>query len=181
MDTLTYQQQYYRKNRIQRLAESKQYSQENRDAKLKYLKEYYRKNKEKYKRTPEQQAEVNRRRREKYAQDKEYREKQKSKAREYQEKNPRIRKAQRIKKFGITLQQFEDMYEKAKGRCEICGFEDDGNVRFFPFVDHCHQTGRVRGLLCTKCNFALGHFDDNIEKLEAAIKYLQSANTRELT
>ena len=40
------------------------------------------------------------------------------------------------------------------------------------FIDHCHETGKVRGLLCSKCNIALGNFDDDIETLKRAISYL---------
>jgi hypothetical protein len=41
-------------------------------------------------------------------------------------------------------------------------------------VDHCHQTGKVRGLLCRDCNLSIGHMKDSVERLKAAIKYLES-------
>lgn len=52
-------------------------------------------------------------------------------------------------------------------RCMICG------SIYRLCIDHCHNTQIVRGILCTKCNTGLGMFDDNIEKLQAAIKYLK--------
>ena len=175
MEKLTYQQKYYRANREKRLAESKGYGAQNRDHKIEYLRDYYENNKEKYKLTDEQRAEKNKRRRERYANDKQYRESAKESARGYAKKNPRGKKSQRLKQYGITIDQFDVMYEKCGGKCEICGFIDNGNRQFFPFVDHCHTTGEVRGLLCSNCNFGIGKFSDDIERMRAAIDYLQKA------
>ena len=62
------------------------------------------------------------------------------------------------------------MFEKQNNKCAICGQEfSDSNKAF---VDHCHKTNRIRGLLCTKCNSLLGMANDNIEILQNAIKYL---------
>jgi hypothetical protein len=47
-------------------------------------------------------------------------------------------------------------------------------------VDHCHTTGKIRGLLCSKCNPALGAFNDNIEILNSAIKYLKEYETKNI-
>ncbi len=53
-------------------------------------------------------------------------------------------------------------------KCMICGSQRR------LCIDHCHNTKIVRGILCTKCNFGLGYFDDNKQKLENAIKYLEN-------
>jgi len=72
----------------------------------------------------------------------------------------------RIKKYGLTVEQFEKMMEDQKGSCAICNRE-------LPLViDHCHNTGKVRKLLCTPCNIGLGSFGDDIERLRKAIEYL---------
>jgi len=68
------------------------------------------------------------------------------------------------------------LLEKQNNSCAICGYKDDGNKKFFPFVDHCHVTDKIRGLLCINCNQALGKFKDNIKFLANAIKYLEDNN-----
>ena len=78
------------------------------------------------------------------------------------------------KKYGITRQDYEDMLAEQNGVCAICGKIN----RFDAFhqrlaVDHNHDTGNVRGILCTSCNSALGMVDDNIEVLEKMISYLK--------
>ena len=55
--------------------------------------------------------------------------------------------------------------------CEICGKDVKGMKKH---IDHCHTTGKVRGILCRKCNLALGHFNDNKLSLEKAIMYLKA-------
>ena len=75
-------------------------------------------------------------------------------------------------KFNMTIEQYDELLEKQNGVCAICGRlnTDPQKGRFC--IDHDHKTGKVRGLLCTKCNIALGDFDDNINSLAKAIKYL---------
>lgn len=65
------------------------------------------------------------------------------------------------------------MYTHQKGRCGICR-KRLYSKRYKAFaVDHCHATGAIRGLLCTKCNTGLGQFDDSIENLHAAVDWLE--------
>lgn len=75
---------------------------------------------------------------------------------------------------GITLEDRQRMKDEQGGVCAICkgssgrhGLSEDGLV-----VDHNHRTGKVRGLLCHKCNIALGHVDDSAGRLEAMMSYL---------
>jgi len=75
------------------------------------------------------------------------------------------------RQYGITLAQYDDMLEQQDYKCAICGNEDEVEGRKLA-VDHCHTTGKVRGLLCGKCNRGLGLFYDNKALLEKAIKYL---------
>ncbi len=77
------------------------------------------------------------------------------------------------KKYGITQHQYEIMLAGQIYGCAICG-EDAGNGSGKKFhVDHCHGTGKIRGLLCYTCNIGLGSFQDNPVKLTRAIEYLR--------
>lgn len=77
------------------------------------------------------------------------------------------------KHYGITLEFYEKLYEKQEGKCAICGVKETILNRKLA-VDHDHDTGKIRGLLCTNCNSILGYADDNIIILEKVIKYLGS-------
>lgn len=79
--------------------------------------------------------------------------------------------------FGITLQEYEEILEKQNGVCAICGCNNNhksnpkGDIDRLS-VDHNHQTGKVRGLLCSRCNFGIGQFNDDPTLLISAIDYL---------
>ena len=80
-----------------------------------------------------------------------------------------------IYKFGLNYESLNELYKSQNGKCKICGKEYD--LTFLSkhnglYIDHCHNTGKVRGLLCANCNSVLGHGMDNIEILKSAIKYL---------
>jgi hypothetical protein len=69
------------------------------------------------------------------------------------------------------------MLEKQQHRCHVCECKlkrpPKGKRMFnIPYVDHDHQTGKVRGILCGNCNTGLGHFKDNTKLLQRAINYL---------
>lgn len=84
-------------------------------------------------------------------------------------------KRAKLKKcYKLTLDDFEIMLAAQGGRCAICGGTEPGGPTNLSFcVDHCHTTGRVRGLLCFSCNQGLGHFKDNVDLLANAAEYLQ--------
>lgn len=89
----------------------------------------------------------------------------------YPEKTIRRRRNSHLKgKFGITIEQYEQMLEGQGGVCDICK-EDNGGRNFS--VDHDHNTGKVRGLLCDHCNTGIGRLKENIETMESAILYLR--------
>ncbi len=78
----------------------------------------------------------------------------------------------RIKrKYGLAVAEYDDLLLKQHGRCAICKrlpYTKKGLV-----VDHCHQTGAIRGILCSRCNSALGLLDDDPALLEQALEYLR--------
>lgn len=74
-----------------------------------------------------------------------------------------------LTRYGISNQQVTEMLERQNNCCLIC-------VETFtktPHIDHCHVTGEIRGLLCSRCNMGLGMFRDNPSLLQAASRYLQ--------
>ena len=73
----------------------------------------------------------------------------------------------------ITHDVYLQMLEQQDNKCAIC-LTSDADLEKLLSVDHCHTTGRVRGLLCNNCNLALGNFKDSITNLEQAIKYLKN-------
>lgn len=82
-----------------------------------------------------------------------------------------------LKKYGLSLEDYNNMLVVQHGVCVICGdlektSHSTGLVHNLS-VDHNHQTGKVRGLLCHHCNTGLGGFKDNILLLEKAIQYLK--------
>jgi hypothetical protein len=77
-----------------------------------------------------------------------------------------------LRKYGLTPEQFAEMLEAQDGRCAICGDTQATTKKRF-HVDHCHATGRVRGLLCSRCNPAIGLFKEDPDILNKAIAYLQ--------
>lgn len=82
----------------------------------------------------------------------------------------------RLKKsFGMTLEEYNEIFESQNGKCLICESTGRGgrSKRYQLFVDHCHKTGKVRGLLCMKCNSAIGYFDEDIARMKSAISYLE--------
>lgn len=74
------------------------------------------------------------------------------------------------KKYGLSITDVDKMMDGQGGVCAICKTSEFGAPR--PHIDHCHATGIVRGLLCRKCNVGLGHFDEDTDRMFAAIAYL---------
>ena len=75
-------------------------------------------------------------------------------------------------RFGLKRSDLDRMWQEQGGACKIC-FQPFIGKR--PAVDHCHSTNKVRGLLCLKCNTALGLMGDNVHNLQNAITYLNDS------
>lgn len=73
------------------------------------------------------------------------------------------------RQHGLTLEQYETMLGQQSGGCAICGVGNPPTLA----VDHNHKTGKIRGLLCAKCNTGLGGFRDDTSLLCRAIAYLK--------
>jgi len=75
---------------------------------------------------------------------------------------------QAAKRYGVSREYYEKCMASST-TCEICGVAANGKELSY---DHCHTTGKFRGLLCNKCNMAIGQLGDNLEGLLKAVKYL---------
>jgi len=95
------------------------------------------------------------------------------KHREYH-RNIRRHKSYHLKRlYGITLEQWETMFEAQGQQCACCGVLKTKNKRRW-HVDHCHETKKIRGILCHQCNSALAYAKEDISRLQAMINYLKS-------
>lgn len=97
---------------------------------------------------------------------------------EWVKNNPKSIKNSQLKySYGITLDIYEQMLVDQKGLCLICfkpetrKFKSKNKVSEL-VVDHCHKTGKVRGLLCSSCNTAIGHLRENPETIKNILTYL---------
>jgi hypothetical protein len=90
----------------------------------------------------------------------------------HRDNNPGYTRERNLKTlYGITHNDYLKMLEAQNGRCAICGTDTPGGKRAF-HVDHCHATGKVRGLLCGNCNRGIGYLKDSVSNLSSAILYL---------
>lgn len=99
--------------------------------------------------------------------------------RAYRINNPRKFKNVDLKRmYGMDLDAYEALEKSQNGVCAICKRPEarrhptTGEVKYLA-VDHCHDSKKIRGLLCTACNHGLGNFQDDIDRLKAAIRYLK--------
>lgn len=157
--TENYSDEWYEKNResvLTKMRENynpqvkKSYYQKNKERMKEYRRKYYQNNIENMKKRSN-----------------EWKKKNKDKV------NRQNRKSWLKKFYGMTLEEYDFMYESQNGRCAICKRPSTD----FPkglHVDHNHKTNKVRGLLCQPCNHAIGNFLDNIEILKSAIHYLET-------
>jgi hypothetical protein len=103
-------------------------------------------------------------------------------ARKWRAVNPEKAKNSDLKKrFGITLSDYERMFEEQNGVCAICeqpekSHQRDGSPSSL-VVDHCHDTKKIRGLLCHHCNRGIGFLQDSSDILLKAAVYLDESNT----
>jgi len=90
---------------------------------------------------------------------------------DWTKKNPDKRRGQKLRhNYGISLEDYNQLLASQKGGCAICGGKDVGvKGRKNLYVDHCHKTGKVRGLLCHRCNITV----KDIEHVKQVLAYLK--------
>jgi Autographiviridae endonuclease VII len=104
--------------------------------------------------------------------------KQIKRQRQWRKNNPaeykkRVRKYHLKAKYGITEEEYIALFKKQNRRCAICKSSSPNHFRGWN-IDHCHKTGRVRGVLCHHCNLLLGNAKDSANILQAAQSYLRT-------
>jgi len=108
--------------------------------------------------------------RKKYKTQKEWKEKNKDRCAEYNRKsNLKIN-------YGISLEEYNNILNKQNGGCALCGMTQEESLKIdgrHLCVDHCHNTGINRGILCSNCNRGLGLLKDNVDIFKNAIEYLE--------
>lgn len=82
------------------------------------------------------------------------------------------RRKNRESNYGLIEEQYQALIKQHNNCCAVCG-RPQSDFRRALCIDHCHTTGKIRGLLCDNCNHLLGKAKENIETLKAAIKYLK--------
>jgi Recombination endonuclease VII len=86
------------------------------------------------------------------------------------------KKGKLLRKFKITLEQYDSLLVKQMGCCAICSRQRLEFNKDFA-VDHCHETGKVRGLLCLNCNVAIGNFQESLALIIKAATYIKGAQS----
>lgn len=145
---------------------AKEYSKKYRESHIEQCKErrkqYYQKNKEKY-----QQYQKNR-----YQENPE---KIKEQRKQYYKNNvQKTKNSNLLLNYGITIEEYNSIFIKQKGKCAICGRQRSEFKKDFA-VDHDHKTKKIRGLLCNNCNRGIGFLKDCVEIVFKAYKYLQKS------
>tara|TARA_B110000503_G_C7123040_1_gene403338 strand:- start:288 stop:947 length:660 start_codon:yes stop_codon:yes gene_type:complete len=174
-----YRKAYYEKNKEKVKAQSKAYYEKNKEKARAWEKTYYEKNKEKVK--AQRKAYFEKNKEKVKAQRKAYYEKNKEKikaqSKAYKEKNKGrftnwVRARNLKSRYGISLHEYNLMLTEQKGKCACCGIHQN-ELPYKLYVDHDHDTGLIRGLLCSNCNTSIGKLGDNIEGLMKALNYLE--------
>jgi hypothetical protein len=92
-----------------------------------------------------------------------------------------MRKHHLKRTYGLSAARYERMLTRQGGVCAICGHGEkcirNGKAQSLA-VDHDHETGKVRGLLCSKCNQGLGHIEDDISRVKSIIAYIEKHKTK---
>jgi hypothetical protein len=103
-------------------------------------------------------------------------------AKKYTDANPETWKRRYLMRvYNITLEEYNAVLVEQGGVCAICGKSEEiknpsARDRSSLAVDHCHETGKIRGLLCFKCNTGIGALGDSIQGLERALAYLRGSD-----
>lgn len=90
-----------------------------------------------------------------------------------------FRKSWLKRRYKMTIEDYEEMFEKQGGTCAICKSADSGGKHDSEtfMIDHCHKSEKVRGLLCNRCNLAIGVLKDDVWLIERILEYIKIHTT----
>lgn len=80
-----------------------------------------------------------------------------------------------MRRYGITLQGRDEILRKQNFKCAVCD-SPTPNSRKGWVIDHCHDSNKIRGILCQSCNLTLGHSKEDIQRLRSIIRYIKKHN-----
>jgi hypothetical protein len=104
---------------------------------------------------------------------KRYKDNNKLKLSEYYKMNKDVwREGQLKRHYGLTIEQYDDILSKQNGKCAICGTDSCSTGKQMA-VDHNHETGEIRGILCAACNIGIGMMKDDVSLIRKALTYLE--------
>lgn len=158
-----YDKEYYRTHKKEIDERQRKYNEDNKEEVKLREKAWREKNKEKIKEKKRLWYIDNKDVRKKYLEDNKE---------NFKEVRSKYYKNAKYKKYGITEEQYSEMYDKQEGRCAICGISQD-ELSTPLHIDHDHKTEKTRKLLCMKCNRGLGFLNDDVELLLKAVEYLR--------
>lgn len=98
----------------------------------------------------------------------------KSYGKQWREENPKKLREKRLKKYNLTLSEYETLLASQGAVCKICRQPESRHDTALS-VDHCHISGKVRGLLCNGCNRGIGYLKDSYDVVLSAAQYLKAA------
>ncbi len=104
-----------------------------------------------------------------------HREEKRKFAREYRKRKPEVTLASMLKcNYNLTIDEYYKILSDQENKCKICDlFLDRSNKSKTPHLDHCHKTGKIRGILCHRCNLDIGVIEKE-NFLEKALNYLKT-------
>jgi len=157
-----YDKAHYAKNRERLIAYCREYNKAHPEVQKKAMTKWRKRNPEKAKEATSKWREENP-------------EKSKKSTLNWRERNPEKvkihHKTKTLKLYGATIEDWENLKLKQNNSCAICGTHES-NITLGLAIDHDHVTGKIRSLLCVKCNTGLGCFNDNVVLLNKAIMYI---------
>jgi hypothetical protein len=159
-----YHKQWYDDNKKRILERQKRYNDTHQKERSTYGKAYRDEHKEEIAESKKQYYENNKEQRIQY--NKQYHNSHKETTRKRSRKRTII-------KHGVTPEQHTEIFNKQQGCCMICG-RHQSELKLALAIDHDHTTGKIRGLLCGKCNRGIGYLNDDVNLLLKAIEYLKN-------